>query len=442
MVIDAPGDSPPSGAALETGPSVPHLLCSGREFFPALIRAIDAAQTEVLLETYIFSQDPTGEQIAQALARAARRGLRVRVVIDGFGTRPVPEPFLELWTGSGAQVQVFSPVPVLLTLDRQRLRRLHRKLACIDGEVGFVGGINVLDDHWDPNHGALEHPRLDYAVQVSGRLAHEVRQTMLRLWEQVSAPGAIGRNLGVRRSLAGSNAEQASPWSDTAAPFSETDAGAQDAGMPNARASDATLKVGSLSGLRSTPARLVLRDSLTQRRAIERAYLRAIGQARREVLIATAYFFPGRRFRRALREAADRGVKVRLLLQGRAEYLLPHRAAQAMYDSLLSHGIEIHEYTRSFLHAKVAVVDDWATVGSSNIDPFSLLLSREANVVVQDRGFAQRLRASLDQEIREGATQVLMDHVRRRPWWQRLSGWVAYGLLRLGVRVSGERLDQ
>jgi len=402
---------------LDSSQGVPDLLKSGREFFPALIGAIDAAHTEVLLETYIFSPDKTGDDVAQALARAARRGLRVRVVIDGFGTRPVPERYLELWTGSGAQVQVFSPVPALLTLDRARLRRLHRKLACIDGEIGFVGGINVLDDLWDPNHGALEYPRLDYAVRVRGRLAAEVRETMVRLWEQVSAPGTIGRNLGVRRSTAPAHGLDGS-------------------------ASVGIARADAAGGVRSTPARLILRDSLTQRRAIERAYLRAIGQARREVLIATAYFFPGRRFRRALREAAGRGVKVRLLLQGRAEYLLPHRAAQAMYDSMLSHGIEIHEYTRSFLHAKVAVIDDWATVGSSNIDPFSLLLSREANVVVQDRAFARQLKACLDQEIRDGASQVLMDHVRRRSWWRRLLGWMAYGLLRLGVRVSGERLDQ
>ena len=402
---------------MDSSQGVPDLLKSGREFFPALIGAIDAAHTEVLLETYIFSPDKTGDDVAQALARAARRGLRVRVVIDGFGTRPVPERYLELWTGSGAQVQVFSPVPALLTLDRARLRRLHRKLACIDGEIGFVGGINVLDDLWDPNHGALEYPRLDYAVRVRGRLAAEVRETMVRLWEQVSAPGTIGRNLGVRRSTAPAHGLDGS-------------------------ASVGIARADAAGGVRSTPARLILRDSLTQRRAIERAYLRAIGQARREVLIATAYFFPGRRFRRALREAAGRGVKVRLLLQGRAEYLLPHRAAQAMYDSMLSHGIEIHEYTRSFLHAKVAVIDDWATVGSSNIDPFSLLLSREANVVVQDRAFARQLKACLDQEIRDGASQVLMDHVRRRSWWRRLLGWMAYGLLRLGVRVSGERLDQ
>lgn len=403
---------------------IPQLLRSGREFFPALIAAIEQARTEVLLETYIFSQDATGDRVAQALAQAARRGLIVKVLIDGFGTRPVPEAYVTLWIEAGVQLQIFSPVPALLTLDRERLRRLHRKLACMDGMVGFVGGINVLDDLWDSNHGVLEHPRLDYAVRVGGRLAKDVQQTMVRLWEQVCAPGAIERNLGLRRpsgSLLSGHGRRPDLESDEAA-------------GPEGRSRRGP------AGLRS--ARLVLRDSLTRRRAIERAYLRAIGQARHEVLIATAYFFPGRRFRRALREAADRGVRVRLLLQGRMEYFLPHRAAQSMYDSLLSRGIEIHEYTRSFLHAKVAVVDDWATVGSSNIDPFSLLLSREANVVVQDPGFAHTLRACLEQNIREGAQQVLMDHVRRRPWWQRLSGWLAYGLLRLGVRVSGERLDQ
>ena len=123
-------------------------------------------------------------------------------------------------------------------------------------------------------------------------------------------------------------------------------------------------------------------------------------------------------------------------------FLQPLTSRQGRKYSLLARGIEIHEYKRSFRQDKVAVIDDWATVGSSNNDPFSLLLSREANVVVEDRAFAQLLRQGLDQEIREGAQQVLMDHVRRRPWWQRLSGWLAYGLLRLGVRVSGERLDQ
>jgi cardiolipin synthase len=188
---------------------------------------------------------------------------------------------------------------------------------------------------------------------------------------------------------------------------------------------------------RGLRAGLLLRDNLVHRRSIERAYLKAIGSAKREVLIANAYFFPGRRFRRALIEASRRGVPVRLLLQGRIEYTLPHLATQAMYPPLLAAGIEIVEYHRSFLHAKVAVVDDWATVGSSNSDPFSLLLAREANVVVFDAGFAAELRGRLLAAMADGGKPVEREQLERRSIWQRFKGWVAYRVLRFGVIVSG-----
>jgi cardiolipin synthase len=171
----------------------------------------------------------------------------------------------------------------------------------------------------------------------------------------------------------------------------------------------------SRSASRGLRAGLLLRDNLVHRRSIERAYLKAIGSAKREVLIANAYFFPGRRFRRALIEAMRRGVPVRLLLQGRIEYTLPHLATQAMYPPLLAAGIEIVEYHRSFLHAKVAVIDDWATVGSSNIDPFSLLLAREANVVVFDAGFAAELRGQLRVAMAEGGKPIEREQLARRP---------------------------
>jgi cardiolipin synthase len=147
-----------------------------------------------------------------------------------------------------------------------------------------------------------------------------------------------------------------------------------------------------------------VRDNLRHRRDIERAYLDAIGAAREEIVLANAYFLPGRRFRRALRAAAGRGVRVTILLQGLVEYRLLHYATQALYGNLLAAGIRIFEYQRSFLHAKVAVIDHhWATVGSSNIDPFSLLLAREANVVVLDRRFAEDLEQSLAAAMRDGA---------------------------------------
>jgi cardiolipin synthase len=154
----------------------------------------------------------------------------------------------------------------------------------------------------------------------------------------------------------------------------------------------------SLAALPPVRAALVVRDNLRQRRAIERSYIQAIGRAKQNIDIACPYFYPGVRFRRALERAAGRGVAVRLLLQGKVDYRFAALAARVLYDSLLGRGIRIYEYTPAFLHAKVAVVDgQWATVGSSNIDPLSLLLNLEANAVVQDAAFVQTLSQRLDE---------------------------------------------
>jgi cardiolipin synthase A/B len=184
------------------------------------------------------------------------------------------------------------------------------------------------------------------------------------------------------------------------------------------------------------PASLLLRDNLRNRRTIERAYLTAIAAARHEVLIANAYFLPGRRFRAALRDAVARGVRVRLLLQGRVEYPIQHYAQRAMYGDLLGAGIEIHEYQASYLHAKVAVVDDaWATVGSSNIEPVSLLLAREANVSVHDARFAAALRAELEHAIAQDSATLQAQDYARRGLLARLADWGAYAVVRLATVV-------
>src|SRR5690606_35843191 len=178
--------------------------------------------------------------------------------------------------------------------------------------------------------------------------------------------------------------------------------------------------------------------NIGHRRDIEDAYLEAIAAARSEIMIAMAYFLPGIRFRRALTDAAARGVRVVLLLQGRVEYFFLHHASRALYGSLLDAGIEIQEYHKSFLHAKVAVIDGrWATVGSSNIDPFSLLLAREANVVVDDRAFAAQLRGSPLALIEEGARPVIRDRWSKQPLPARSLAWLSYGIFRMSTGLLG-----
>lgn len=372
------------------------LLTNGEEFFPALTAAIDAAQQEVHLETYIFAYDATGVAIARALMRAARRGVAVHVLVDGFGAANFMHDYGPELEDAGVELRVFRPEVTRFRLRRHRLRRLHRKLASIDARIAFVGGINIIDDMHTP--GQLP-PRRDYALRIEGPLLVNIHHAMQHMWFLVSWASLRSRQ---------------SPWTQP----------------------------GHLVA-RSTPcgpytAAFVIRDNLRHRHDIENAYLQAIGQARREVLIANAYFLPGRRFRQALKSAAERGVRVTLLLQGRVEYRLLHYATQGLYGALLAAGIHIHEYKRGFLHAKVAVIDDdWSTVGSSNIDPFSLLLAREANVFIKSTEFADQLRGSLRQTMQQGAIEVAADHWRRQPWWTRSASWLALTLVRLLIDLAG-----
>ena len=396
------------GAAVTSAAHALALLRGGAEFFPALIAAVDAAEREVLLETYIFDAVGDGEAVARSLVRAALRGVQVRVVIDGAGTGVLPALWRQRFEEAGVQCRVFSPLNFwhLFGFWRpSRWRRLHRKLCVVDEAVAFCGGINVLDDWHDLGRkDRLTAPRLDYAVSVrTGPLVAAVADTMRQLWARMELVDEL-RSRDVR--------------------------GVLDALR---RSEVVTLPTGG-------QARLVLRDNVRYRYTIEATYRRAIAQAREEIVIACAYFFPGRRLRQALQRAARRGVRVRLLLQGHYEYFIAYHAARKLYGQLLQAGVEIHEYHASYLHAKVAVIDgEWATVGSSNLDPLSLLLAREANVVVRDADFAGALRESLQQAMQTGSTLVDPTRHARRPWWARGVDSLASALLRLGVFLTGMR---
>ena len=369
------------------------LLRNGLEYFPALEGEIEAASSEIHLETYIFEADETGNRIAAALMRAASRGVAVRLLVDGFGSRLFTRHLQPSLLDAGVESLIFRPETSLLKFRRTRLRRLHRKLAVIDGKVAFCGGINIIDD----NDRALPgHPRFDYAVRVQGPLVADMHAAVRGVWIR-------SYWTHMRREWAASTARRVNvpgPAGDNRAAF-------------------------------------LVRDNFHHRHDIEQAYLAAIGSAQSEVMIANAYFLPGKRFRRALRAARARGVRVVLLLQGRVEYFLVHYATRALYHQLLDAGVEIHEYQRSFLHAKVAVVDgNWATVGSSNIDPVSLLLAREANVVVENPEFARELRDSLHAAIASDAKPVTHEYGSNMNPAMRLMTWIAYGALRALTSIS------
>lgn len=387
------------------------LLCGGSEYFPALIAAIESAKEEVYLETYIYHDDDTGRRITDALAAAATRGVQVRVTVDGFGSSNLAPAIRERFDAAGVAYVVFRPENYswrsgLKWFSRERLRRLHRKLAMVDRRIAFCGGINVLDDLNDPNHGALEAPRFDFAAQVEGPIVGHVSAYMLNQWLRLNWERIARRRESLQHAV--------DDW------WSRRE-------WASAHPSGANVRVS-----------FVPRDNLRHRRRIEYAYLAAIRLAQRDVLLCNAYYFPGRRFRKALIDASKRGVRVRLLLQGRPEYPVQHFASQVLYDELLAAGIEIYEYTASFLHAKVGVVDDrWATVGSSNIDPFSLLLAREANLVVLDEPVAQELRERIEDAIARSSVAVHAEKRRQSGVFVRAINAVSYAVMRLAVSLSG-----
>lgn len=383
------------------------LLTPGSAFFSALLKAMAGAHRSIWLETYIFEMDTVGQAVAQAMVAAAARGVDVRVVVDGYGTGALPAVWQQRLAEAGVKLQVFVPRRWFSPFYPGHWRRLHRKLAVVDGLVGFCGGVNIIDDFEDGHLGRLQHPRLDFAVEVRGPLVADMAQTMVQLWARLQW------------------------WADLRPREFE-------ALWLSWRQQVPAPPPGGLAG--PAQAGLVLRDNLKHRGNIEKAYLKAIGNARQEVLIANAYFVPGYRLRRALRMAALRGVKVRLLLQGQYEHFMQYHASRSVYAKLLAAGVDIVEYRLSHLHGKVAVVDGrWATVGSSNLDPLSLLLAREANIEVQDTRFAQALRICILDAMRQGGVPLDQDRFLNRPWRQRFLDWLALGLARVLVAISGER---
>ena len=396
------------------------LLKNGDELFPAMIAAIDAAQFEVRVETYIFRDDKGGEAIADSLKRAAKRGVGVRVLVDGFGSHTTHPKFFDSLRDAGVTLLLFRPDYRWVSMRRAHLRRTHRKITLVDARVAFVGGINLIDDLTES---LSDFPRYDYAVQVEGPVVANIYHATERLWKLVAwwHVRKMGAKAEIRRWLR-------RPQADLKLINAER--------VALANATEKNSHVGNMR------AQFLARDNFRNRREIEEAYLAAIKGATKKILIVNSYFLPGRRFRRELIAAATRGVEVTLLLQGRADHVLLQMATRALYEQLLGVGVKIYEYEKSMMHGKVAAIDDaWATVGSSNLDPFSLFLNREANVVVLDEAFARDLRLSVEGEIKEGARQFQPADWQRRPLIERVKNWLAYGFARVATGWIGVKGD-
>ena len=369
------------------------LLHNGAAYFPQLEAAIENAQTEVHIEAYIFEYDSIGKKITAALIRAAQRGVSVYLLLDGFGSQYFPPEEIQRLLQTGVKVLVFRPEKFFSKLRRYRLRRMHRKVVIIDAQIAFVGGINIIDDEDNPEKLI---PRFDFAVAIQGPLLISIHQSVKHLWMLVAWVHFKKR------------------WV-----------------LP------ITVKP-TIQAYGNQKAAFIIRDNWRHRHDIEHAYLAAVNQAQNEIIIANAYFLPGRTFSHALKRAARRGVTVILLLQGRVEYRLQHHATQALYENLLQAGIKIYEYQRSYMHAKVAVIDrHWSTVGSSNIDPFSLLLAREANIVIENQQFSDELRTQLLTAVAQESIFITPTDKKLFSWRKYAINWLSFYIVRMMQSILG-----
>ncbi|MCT4500873.1 cardiolipin synthase ClsB [Pseudomonas sivasensis] len=368
------------------------LLENGEAYFPKVFQALRQARREILLETFILFEDKVGHELQRILIEAAQRGVKVVVSLDGFGCGELSAGFLGELAEAGVTVQMFDPASKTLGIRTNWFRRLHRKIVVVDATVGFIGGINFSADHlgdFGPE------AKQDYAVQVIGPAVADLHHFAL---------AQSGRQVRTRRGWR-RRQQRPSAWSSE-----------HGDGM----------------------VRLIYRDNLQHRDDIEEAYIHALSKAQHRAVIANAYFFPGYRLLREIRNAARRGVHVQLIMQGQPDVLLAKLAARMLYDYLLKDGVVIHEYCQRPLHGKVALVDDeWSTVGSSNLDPLSLALNLEANVLIRDRAFNQQLYERLE-VLSKNHCQTMPENRKPRLWlWRLTVGFLVFHVMRHFPALTG-----
>jgi cardiolipin synthase len=362
-----------TGKPLTAGNEV-ELLRNGEEAYPAMLEAIRGATDSVYLATYIFESNETGKRFVEALAGAHRRGVRVRVLVDGVGELYSRPRISKLLRGAGVQVARFLP-PRLFPPQFQINLRTHRKILVVDGAVAFTGGMNIGDRHLadsdDPDR------VIDVHFRLRGPVAAQIESVFREDWEFVSE-------------------EQLSP-----------------SPAPEARG--------------STRARIVLDGPNEDLDQLSSILIGAVTAARRRVCIVTPYFLPPRDLTAAMKAAALRGVDVRVVLPEKNNLPYVHWASRNELAELLYWGVRVHYQPPPFAHTKLFIVDDtYVQFGSANLDPRSLRLNFELSVETFDPALVSRVDSYLD-EILDAARLVSVEEIEARPLWERVrdaSAWL------------------
>lgn len=361
------------------------LVHSGEDYFSCLHNIISNAQSEIHLQTYIFENDSTGARITNALKKAVMRNVKVYVLLDGYGSSSLSRKYIKHLKQHGINVRFFSP---FFSQNSFYLgRRLHHKIVVADAKVSLIGGINISDRYSGTE---TQEPWLDYAVYIENKAVAEHLQQLCRkiFFKKI-------------RYYSWGKIKSTFYW------------------------------VGGAS------VRIIQNDWMKRKNEISTSYIKSIRNAKKEIIIVSSYFLPGRKLANALKKAsASKGVKVKLILSGISDVPFMKRATYYLYSSLLKHNIELYEWKKSVLHGKVAVVDrEWATVGSFNLNHLSSYGSIEMNAEINSREFSEKLATHLHHII-SYSENITHDTLKNRKGiFTDFINWLAYRLIRIALII-------
>lgn len=361
-----------------------HFLHSGDAFFVALSTLINNAKRNIHLQFYIFANDITGHKVVEVLKQAANRGVNVFIIVDGYGSKDLPEAFFIDLKSVGIHIKRYSPVKAKMGFGIAR--RMHHKICCVDESEALIGGINIANNYSGYHN---KTPWLDFAVKLEGPICQNVATICMELLPR--------------------------KW----------------------RKRIYKLKYVDDSTNNAMQIRLLQNDWLRKKVAASRNYRQSISKAEHSLVIVASYFLPGNRVRRLLKAASKRGVKVSIVLGGISDVPFVKLAITFLYPWLLKNNIKLYEWQSSVLHGKLAITDSkWVSVGSYNLNALSDYASLELNVEICNEVFAQQVEEDVIKLINIGCKQITLDHFNKTNYWPiQLMRWLSYVVIRLLLRV-------
>jgi len=374
----------PQGLSREYSTNKIKLIRGGREYFDLLIKLIDEARESIHLQTYIYDDDETGKEVGERLTHAARRGVKVYLLVDGYASQSLSAPFVHTIQDAGINFRFFEPV------FRSKYfyfgRRLHHKIFVSDTKYALVGGINISNRY---NDRSGEPPWLDFALYVEGAIARELCVLCYKTWR------------GFPRKMELTPCELTTPRIDT-------------------------------SPGEDRLVRMRRNDWVRRKNEISSTYLEMLRNARRTITILCSYFLPGHEIRNQLIKAAQKGVKIRIIMSGRSDVGIVKPAERFIYNDLLENNIEIYEYQKTILHGKIMVCDSQCmTIGSYNVNNISAYASIELNLDVYHAGFASEINNLLNNIAEKDCIQITKEWLQKKQTtFERLIEWGSYELIR------------